>query len=341
MPGYFVFLKKHGVILSVYMLLGGFVTWLVRWPIIILVLDFSGPYGQTNGPPSLEDLAAFVLFFMLLYVITVAWQLAGSIAVTVEAIETNHTQMGTFFFKGFKYTLKMLGLFLLAYLLLVVIWFALVLLTVLSSFVLGPHSILLFLLGFVFFALLIVPALMHAPVILIAENTKVIQSLSRSYCLLRRAFGKVFVSGLLILLIYIGLFVLLLLISELTGLPIITISTQIVSNQIDSNNLNDLLYFNSIPNLIANMVLEPIVMMIAILLLVYRYFKYLRPYLNPTGISDQLGSPDTSYTPPFSLKEPDSSSSGSNDSFNQDVNIPQSGADSPNKDNSSSSGPSD
>ncbi|SEM99807.1 hypothetical protein [Lihuaxuella thermophila] len=350
-------LKKHGLKIWLSNFLGNVATSIVIG-VITFILVFGGLIliGATAGPLlmgldqnmteeemfrvidqsllapgiALSILILFVLFFILILLPT-AFQTAGSIAVAVEAAAFNRSDVGTFFSKGFKYTGKMFLFFLLSSLL------------YLAVFVVGGIAFpffatdngggiilgVLLTLAAIVLAVLLGLALMHAPVILIAEHTKVTQAISKSFYLFKKAFGRVFGSAFYAFLITAGLFVIYFIVLLIFGSVFAGFSAAGTGGE------EAAAIFSLIGNLVGmalSWVVGPVFTTITSLLIIHRYFKYLRHWINPHvpgGESAPGGNhPNTDFKPSFSIKtdaEPSqhSNRSDSDETFNWDTDGPE------------------
>ncbi|MBA4543721.1 hypothetical protein H1164_12555 [Thermoactinomyces daqus] len=115
-------------------------------------------------------LLLFLLIGGILYLLLEAFQNAGSISVAVQAVAENKSDISTYFSKGFKYMLKAFLVYLLsslAYLVPGLLLLIGIIAAGMNSPVIGALLILIGLIGFFILGL----AFMHAPYILISEDT--------------------------------------------------------------------------------------------------------------------------------------------------------------------------
>ncbi|AQS55094.1 hypothetical protein [Novibacillus thermophilus] len=142
----------------------------------------------------------FLLFFILISLLTSAFTSAGSIGVVADSIQKNKTGVGTYFRYGFRRLFPMLGLHLVT-LLLAVLPLIPVVIGVLLFFtetVWGvAWGIILFLLTIVLYIVYGLVVL-HAPAVLIAKNKGVFEALSASFHAFRTKFGQVALSALIL-----------------------------------------------------------------------------------------------------------------------------------------------
>jgi hypothetical protein len=342
---YFNTLKKHGLKLTLTMLLGNLVTSLIFTGTLILLAILGGlaiaiggvalqleRQFEQLGDISLEALPEvlatvfaspsflifMLLFFLLLFAVSFAingFQTAGSVAVTKEALTENRTDIRSFFTNGFQFIGKMTGVLFLSslpYLLPIGLFFAAITLLTTGYIVVG---LLLLLTGLVL-AVAIAMALMHAPIILIAEKTGVTRAISLSFYLFRKAFTRVFGSAFYSFLIYLGFF-------TLTGslLSFLFAAPERVTTSFPGSTTLDILLtmlsmFGGLPELILQLVLSTVLTMLTLLLIIYRYYQYLRIYIHPNGTEEPATHPE-STEPSSALDENDASASNPDDSSSQ------------------------
>lgn len=349
---YFSLLRKHGLKIWLSNLLGNLAASMVV-AVATFILVFAGMIivGATAGPLLMglnenmteEELLQamnqlfsspgvvitllilFLLFFIFILLPT-AFQTAGSIAVATEAAAFNRSDIGTYFSKGFKYTGKMFLFFLLSSLLYSAV------------FVVGGISLPLFatdsaggiiigillILVSLILAVVLGLALMHAPVILIAENTSVTRAISKSFYLVKRAFGRVFGSAFYSFLIAMGFFVAFFIVMFVLALIMAGFSS--ASGGEDGVSVILSLVGNLI-GMVFSWVAGPVITTLTSLLIIYRYFKYMRHWINPNspgGESPAAGNnPNANFTPSFSIKtDAGPSSSASNETFHWDSEVP-------------------
>ncbi|RAL26775.1 hypothetical protein [Thermoflavimicrobium daqui] len=224
----------------------------------------------------------FFIFYLAMILMIASFPIGANYGVAIEAVTQNRASIGTYFKCGFKYLGKVIGQMLLiglAFIPIFIIMFIVFASITTNSIGSGSEDSfvvafsLIFLLIFMIYMLLF----MHAPVILISEKTGVFRSLKLSVRLLMKAFGKVFVTGLLnvlaIVLLYVILFI-------------------VVGLSVEGNP-------NPISLLVIYLVFFPFFTILTILIIVYRYFKHLRPYLFPhhPGGGSANGNGYPSYNP--------------------------------------------
>jgi hypothetical protein len=333
---YFDNLKKHGVKLWLSNLLGnlaaGFISGLLMIIVCIigLLVIFVGVFPEVNNiqsdselnklfdslfqsPSVIIGLILLVLLSILISLLQSAFQTAGGIAISIESVTQDRSEIGTYFSKGFKYFGKQFAVLVLSFL----FFIPSILLAALSIplFKMGSASGIIsgILLDLITFILMIVTglAVMHATTIVIAENTGARQAISYSILLFRKAFGRVFGTAFLTFLINIGINFLILLI---IGIPILIYASSALSNDFTSAGGVDAMGSsmaggaNLIINLISfvlNLIFVPIILALSYHLIVYRYFKYLRPIIRPDGPGEESifqGSESFNQTPAFTLK---------------------------------------
>jgi hypothetical protein len=334
---YFNTLKKHGLKLALAMLLGNLVTSLIFTGTLILLTILGGlaiaiggvalqlerQFEQLGEIPleALPEVLATVfaspsflifmlLFFLLLFAVSFVisgFQTAGSVAVTKEALTENRTDIGSFFTNGFQFIGKMTGVLFLSslpYLLPIGLFLAAITLLTTGYIVVG---LLLLLTGLVL-AVAIAMALMHAPIILIAEKTGVTRAISLSFYLFRKAFTRVFGSAFYSFLIYLGFF-------TLTGslLFFLFAAPERVTTSFPGSTTLDipltmLSMFGGLPELIIQLLLSTVLTMLTLLLITYRYYQYLRIYIHPNG-TEEPATYSESTEPSSTLDENDASTS--------------------------------
>ncbi len=352
---YFSILKKHGLKILLSNFLGNLaVSFGISIPIVILVVvgmiligATAGPLtglnenmteeellqemGQVYLPPgTVIAISIIALLFFILILLSTAFQTAGSIAVTAEAAAFNRSDIGTYFKKGFKFTGKMFLLLLLSSLLYAAV------------FLLGVISILLFSTenagGIILGILLILAALalsvilglalMHAPVILLTENTSATQAISKSYYLFKKAFGRVFGSAFYSFLIGMGAFI-----AFFIVLFILSLIVNAISPNGEVEGVAGIFFvLGNLVVLVISWIGQPLITTLTLLLIIYRYFKYMRHWINPNAHGEEPSlagnQPGANFTPSFSFK-PNAGPSGqqpnhsaTSEDFRWDADVP-------------------
>jgi hypothetical protein len=224
-------------------------------------------------PIAMLLLSFALLIFLLLLAVSFAisaFQTAGSTVVTKEAILENRVDIGSFFTKGFQFTGKMFGVLLLSslpYLLSIGLF---IIPAMFLCFLRDTEAILggvlLLFIGLVL-TIVIAVALMHAPIILIMEKTGIFQAILLSFTLFRKAFVRVLGSAFYSFLISMAS-------SILTGILLLSLFVQPM--------------LSVIPTLI-QLIISSMVTMLTLLLIIYRYHRYLRTYIH----TETTGQPTT------------------------------------------------
>ncbi|MBA4494601.1 hypothetical protein ACFO25_12745 [Paenactinomyces guangxiensis] len=328
---YFGILKRHGLKLWVSNLLGYLATSTVTYILALILIAIylvivaavagssidgisetmsdteAGMYflEMLTSPGVLLPTLFFFLLFMIVIALTSAFQYAGAISVTVEAAEQNRSDIGTYFTRGFKYTGKMFVLMLLwfaAYLVPSIIGGISIPLFITEEVVGIIIGLLLLLISFILYILISI-AFFHAPVILIVENTGATQAMTKSFYLLRKAFGRVFGSAFYTFLIYAGTITIFMIVVFILAfmLGLATASSP------DAEGI--LAIFSVVINIVSifvSWVFTPLLTVITLLLITIRYYKYLRSYINPYGNGGQpsfsYNTPNDDSSPSFSFK---------------------------------------
>jgi hypothetical protein len=308
---YFDTLKKHGLKLTLAIFLGNLVTTLIFVGTLFVLIIIAGLSVAIGGFESyftqqldqLENipfeelphvlvtilsspsflvfllLSVFMIFFLAF--ILSGFQTAGSVTVTREALIENRTDIGSFFTNGFKFTGKMAGLLFLSslpYLVPIGLAFSSIPLSAAPGATAFLSGLPLLLIGFVL-ALLIAIALLHAPIILIAEKTSVTRAISLSFSLFRKAFARVFGSAFYSFLIYLVTFPVFLLLGFFSDDTMLGL-------------------------FIIQLLIGSAITMLVLLLITYRYYKYLRTYIHPNGTEEPTTNPENTE-PSSALAEDD------------------------------------
>ncbi|MEW9032244.1 MAG: hypothetical protein AB2404_05875 [Planifilum fimeticola] len=310
MDNYFELLRRHGWILWVSFCVGylaaGVITGIAAVIIVFLgaiilfvsandVLNELGA-SLNSFPPDpaaiLEKLFSpgivipllitIVLFIgiMLLYA---GFTNAGMNTMMRNAVFEGRSSIETYFTQGFRYMLKMTGqLFLtgLFYLPAIILLAVGVFLFAYGIAEGGAPSVLMgLLLSLLSAALFIVLALvfLHAPVILVTENTGIWESIALSARLFVRSFGQVFLSGLIVFLIYLAYGVFFFILGAIIGISTFDPS----GADPTETSLGLELFFN-----LLQYVLNPLMQVLALLAVFLRYRNRLRPRLFPEESDD-------------------------------------------------------
>jgi hypothetical protein len=235
-------------------------------------------------------LLLFLLIGGILYLLLEAFQNAGSISVAVQAVAENKSDISTYFSKGFKYMLKAFLVYLLsslAYLVPGLLLLIGIIAAGMNSPVIGALLILIGLIGFFILGL----AFMHAPYILISEDTDVILSLKKSFRLFTKAFGRVFGSFFFAMLLTVAIVVVYLLVS-------------FVFVFLGNSGNQGVLAVMELIQFLLQIAITPFIMMIITLMIAYRYHKYLRPLI--VNVEAEPAAPATDDADvSFSIKKSD------------------------------------
>lgn len=302
MLSYWQVFKRHGWKIALTNLLGRLAASIavdaVTTPIALIIMFSLNPAitDPTNPPTSpfsshefLVGMGALYVFSFIVALIRESFIQAGTYAIADEAITQDQSRMGTFFTEGFKLTLKTTLVSLLTFV---------VSLPVLAFIALGVYLCTLGTLGIVagvvvFMLCLLVGiaiglAFMHAPVILVVERTTVTKSISQSIQLFRQSFGEVVKTFLGILAISIPYLLLLVIVCA----PFIALMVQLPDpSSADPGPTPDLgpfvasLFLFVLGILFLTFIVEPIVIAMTSSLIVYRYHKHLRQYVNPESMA--------------------------------------------------------
>lgn len=297
MESFGTYLKRHGLKLWLFNLLGIIAssTVLVFLGVIIfflaLLTGFFTIYSLGNVPVDLtspdfgDQLATIfqyaslgvigIILFLLIYFLLVAlvssFQSGGQYAVANEAIKFDRVNIGTYFTSGFKNVFKLFLLSIISFFIylpaLILIGIGIWMMVPFNDFVLiiiGSGIILIAIL----LIFLVSIAIIHAPFILVAENSGIIQSLIYSFRLFSKKFGQVFITCLSVF----GVFLLYLFGEGLINLPVLL-------SILDPTSI-----FFAISAIIVNLLQIayriaglPLMVSISGLIIAYRYYKYLRP----------------------------------------------------------------
>ncbi|MDR6226505.1 hypothetical protein [Desmospora profundinema] len=217
MPTTWELLKKYGLKMYGTNLLGWVITfavstvlgflaqilYLVLFGVAVLGFGSSGPDRDAAGIGFLILMVLINLFFYLFMYLCNAFLVSGSYSMTIEAVWKNRFQFSTYFHHGFSKLKSVVVQMLLTCLLYIPLLFLPVFFLVMMGIGmergntgLGLGMFLLLLSSWIPFALLTL-ALLHAPIILIAEERGAWQSIKDSCKLFVRSFGSVFVTGLI------------------------------------------------------------------------------------------------------------------------------------------------
>ncbi|SHE51749.1 hypothetical protein SAMN05444392_101812 [Seinonella peptonophila] len=244
-----------------------------------------------------------IFAILIISIFCYSFNMAGSVASVNEIFQSNQSKFKTYFKQGFRYLLRTFGLMIVLF----ILYLPALLISAAVFYLLfntldpstGTASSLFWaslFRGLVGFAVLLILsfftflALMHAPLILIAENIGVFRSISLSIQLLFQSFQKVFVSSILVFLIGIAIFC----ISFAFQLPnLLTIFDPIITGFL-------LIFYNLFNDLILAPILSTIAIIFTTMIISYRYYKYLRLRIFPNS------EPPSGYHPnySFSSEEP-------------------------------------
>lgn len=302
MENYFGLLRRHGLKLWVSFFVGSLAAGVIAGiaaVIIILIggitLFFTGgdslgavmEFFDTDPSYALEKLfspgmiiPAIIIAVLLvgLFLLCSGFTAAGTNAMMRDVVFEDRTSIERYFTQGFRHMWKMTGQLLLISLFHIPVFalFAAGVLSTLPGIIEGETpsfaGILLFLLIGMALILLLTLIFLHAPVILISENAGIWNSIVLSARLFARSFAQVFLSGLIVFLIYalftVGLFILGVIIGVVTFDP--------SAAHPAGTNAGVELFFNLI-----QYVLTPLVQVFTLLAVFLRYRNLLRPRLFP------------------------------------------------------------
>jgi hypothetical protein len=277
---FFTTVKKHGFKLWIANLVG-FITFILCSNTLIffgnIAIDSLGPSSKyLTDPFSITQFTQYelskwifplLLFFLPFYTIMVLFislLVGGGIGITAEAVTNNRSSISNYFTYGLKSMGKIFGVFFFSTILLNLIQSIIALLLEFTSseglaMLVGPLFILI--------PLVFVMIILNAPVITIVEQTGVLKSLSLSFQLFKRSFGNVLVT----ILCLIGSTFL----SNLVALTFLPIASLKISAPF--------VIADALP-LIPGVILITLTIALDILIVVYRYIKYLRPLLRIDGL---------------------------------------------------------
>lgn len=228
---YFGTLKRHGVKLSLTLILGSLVHGMLYCAAIILfvIIAFllitmfsavpsvfdadANQIAENFGSGPGEIVLGVVLLFLLLLIIQLpnSFFTAGSFGAASACVFRDASPFGPFFSMGFRNLLKMFGqqalltLFFIGPILLMIFFGALLAVGGASEIAVGVVVLLFFILSFV----LIIGYLwvtLHSPLILVEERTGVWDSIRLAFRLTLRKPGQTLLSGLLALGIFMGIY---------------------------------------------------------------------------------------------------------------------------------------
>ncbi len=269
-------------------------------PILMAQPDFPYQLGEMIVEGGLI-LLLFLLVMLAISVLIISFSIGGGIGITAEAIANNRSPISSYFKYGLKSLGKMFGYLFLSTILFVFFSLALELLFGYSASG-TPSAEGLLLSGFLslLFLLVYCAITLNAPVIAIVEQTGVFKSFSLSFRLLKNSFGKVLVT----ILYLIGLTFLFFLI-PLLFMP---------DAYLEPYDVSDPYYYSDPPALasgsdlgffVFSLVLLPLYLALTYLIIVYRYFKYMRPFLRPDGgFHGGGGYPQQPYPAPQQPNQP-------------------------------------
>ena len=204
---------------------------------------------------------------------------AGMNTMMRNAVFEDRSSIETYFTQGFRYMMKMVGqifltgLFYIPAIILVTIGIFLMIYGIAEG---GAGPVLGgFLLFLVAAALFIVLALvfLHAPVILVTENAGIWESIALSARLFKRSFGQVFISGLIVFLIYLAYGTFFFILGAIVGIA--TFDPEAV-NAANTGGSGLQTFFNLI-----QYALTPLIQVLSLLAIFVRYRNRLRPVLYP------------------------------------------------------------
>ncbi|TCS96657.1 hypothetical protein [Hazenella coriacea] len=313
MPSFSEIFKQHGLKMYASVLLGNLVVFFTAlaayFVFILLAFIFIGLFFATtlggfdpSNPDSLDSLfstglsTGFVIMgilgFMIFMVgvsLLTAFLQAGTISVTIQPILEGSLSIGTFFVQGFK---KMWKMFLLNLTILFLPSIPIILLIVFTVFAFNMGSGLGLFIGIVLVLATLLLSILcyllffHAPIVLVAENAGVFDSVKASIQLCKSKFGRVFGSSFY----YFGIYYLL---YSIGSLILIFLISALISG-VTTDNLDDFLFyslntFSTVSNLYNFLIgwwVSPFFLTIVSLLVTLRYYKYLRPTLGLAPIEN-------------------------------------------------------
>ncbi|MGA9172940.1 MAG: hypothetical protein WBZ33_03040 [Thermoactinomyces sp.] len=262
-----------------------------------------------SSPGTWVFLVIFLIIGAILYLIIESFKSAGSVSVALQAVMENESDIATYFNKGFKYMVKIFLVLLLSSLAYLVPGLLLgigIVAASANSVIIGTLLVLIGIVGF--FALGL--AFMHAPYILISEDTDVINSLKKSIQLFTKAFGRVFGSAFFAALIVFAIMIVLVIIGFILGL---------IAGGSPDNLFVPIVM--QIIQMVLNLIFSPMIITLITLVVAYRYHKYLRPlivHVEAEPASPLIDNPDVSFSFKKNPTEEENTPPSSNQSFEWD-----------------------
>lgn len=269
-----------GLMLFIFTVISGIFTF--------VTIDFSTMESPEQVISQLFEQAAvgmlgiFGILLILLALIGLSWlawafQNAALYVAVDGVIKTNQVSIGNYFIKGFKNMFRMFLLMVTSALL--YLPFFLIQAIAIYFMILNPDPIQIVIsIGIVIILLilmlLLALALLHAPYILISENTGVIRSIRLSFQLFRRSFGQVFLTCLLTIAVTIS-YIMIGMMIHLPSLFGLLDPTGVL--------VTVLSIFMQIIQAIYGFAGSSLLITINGLILAYRYHKYLRANILPGG----------------------------------------------------------
>lgn len=281
--------KKHGLILWLChvvasLIVFGVIMLLVMVGVFAAVgIGISSMYSITmqNIIHSLQHLSLWAvggtaiflgLIGILVFLLSSSFGRAGGVAVTASAVNRDEATFQIFFWQGYKNMWRILGLWFVSF---IVCFVPLGLVGSIAAYLLGGAFTdgagvnigagIFSILVMVILGLFIGLGLLFSQYILIAENEPIWKSICASFALLRKEFGQVFLTGLILLGVGFAFAVPSML--WLAGGRSLAFSPSY------------------------NLIVSPIVATLVTLILTYRYYRYMRPTLYPEAIQEDVIEP--------------------------------------------------
>lgn len=250
MENYFELLRRHGLTLWLGNIVGSLVAGVIfavmtiiiaLIGLLLLVLIAGGMIGSIMDPfnpespdpfaaamdkaavPVLIGLLIFSIFFILAFFLYSGFSSAGMNSMVNHAVFEDRSSLQIYFTQGLRFMWKMAGQQFLLFLFFIpsIVLFALGIVIFAAGLMEGNESLLLVsslpLLVATILTIVLALVFLHAPVILVAENTGIWKAIALSGRLFTRSFGQVFLSGLIIFLINFAYGLFLILLSEFFG----------------------------------------------------------------------------------------------------------------------------
>jgi len=240
-----------------------------------------------------------ILILILCFLLIGAFQLSGSVGISLQAKVENRVKIRTFFEKGFDHFWKMS----LSLMVMVPFYLLCMVLFILGFAILHNDAGLSLLIGFLSLLLVCTGllAFMNAPWILVHEKTGAFEAVKKSVRLFFRHFGYVFLTGLVYVVTIIALALVPLLLGTAFFLPILP--------QLDPYSFSDVQSLSPWMNLfdiVLNLVYAPFIWMVTQLWITHRYLRLVNGVGTPAH-------PENAEPPSFQIRNESGDSTPSAD----------------------------